>query len=362
MKEYGKEQFEDFLVTESVRDQTSPQFTRRAQFKPLSMNDSQRYAMNTILQVNVIINSRKYTTFELPLAHLLWDQFYDIKMPTHVPSSVRGPKNKTSGSTSLQIVRGREDVSSFDDHKMYFLIRTSGNMCRRIFESKMKVALSVVAEKGRWSRLSLSNTVAKSYRSKGGATFPLVQFCRGELSGFTSRNPVRLTLYGVRRGYLRTLGFCQFTVAELSCRDSLSWYGTKLKNIGLINECNMQDSSSSFALTISTSAQVREHEVRVSRGCAEKESKSDTEDMDMKETGESESDISASWASLKGVLRFGKPAHVPAVTDKRIAKYFRTETIRFPKDTGDTSVEGEVNMLTNLTAKNAREIASKAEF
>lgn len=368
IKESGKDCYETLLITESVYDQTGPLFTKRAHFKPLTMKDSQNYAMNTILHVEISINEEKHLSFEISLAQLLWDQVFDFKFPTYVPSSVRGSRKiHQTGYTSLHIVRGRDDVYSFDDHKIRFLIRTSGAFCRKVPDPSMKVAFSVAAEKGRWSRLSLSDAVVTPYRFQGGRTFPTIHFRRGELKGFNPRNPVRMTLYGTRKGYMRVLGFCQFTMAELARREDIHWYGKRLKKAGLMSVCTKANQSTSFSFELSTFGQVEERIMTVARNRIRDERLSDEltpdrEDVNMTPSFGTASDISTSWSSFKSVLSFKKNNRMFSSNNVWKAKGVRTETVRFPGDIEDNTAEIEINMLSNLTATTAREIASRADF
>lgn len=218
--------FEEILQTETVHGVSSPQFTKRVQFSPLQMSNSQTYAISSIFRLQVIVNSVVYTAVEFTMAQLLWDRTIETSMNPYV-STILGKDDEGGGMIFVNIIRNRPIDYPLKSHDVTFSIRTTGSLWKRVVESKISVAISVVAEKGRWSRIFASRGLRRPQGTSFSLDFPRFSIDRDELTAFNPRNPVRLQLYGVRAGNQVLLGFVQFVFAELFNRDTLNWFQTE---------------------------------------------------------------------------------------------------------------------------------------
>lgn len=228
MKRQGSLTFNEILRTEAVDDTVNPSFIRKARFLPLIMRDSQSLAASSILQVDVLINSRVQFSTQFPLSQLLWEQKFTAKFKPYVyPYSIRRRTDR-QGTVIVKVVRGRSVSTKLDGRKVQFFVKISAGLWSRLRERNIRIAVSTVAEKGQWSRLYISDSLRRPIREVNSSNFPSLTFTRNELLGHNENNPVRIELYGVRRGNtLLTLGFMQVTLSDLAIRKKLDWVQTE---------------------------------------------------------------------------------------------------------------------------------------
>lgn len=225
LKKLNGTEFEEILRTETVHGVSSPQFTKRAELAPLQMLNSQRYAISSVFRLEVIVNSIVHTAVEFSLAELLWDRLFETPMTPYV--STLGKASRYGGMIFVNVVRGAQIENPPNAHKVTFFIRTSNSLWKRVVESKIRVAISAVAEKGRWSRIYFTEALRRPFGRKSSLGFPPISLDRGELTAYNPNNPIRIQLYGVRTGNQVLLGFSQFVLAELFTHDRLSWVKTE---------------------------------------------------------------------------------------------------------------------------------------
>lgn len=232
MKRCGAPDFEEILRTESVEDVINPSFTKRASFLPLTMRDSQSLAAQSLLRIDILINSKVQFSTQFLLSRLLWEQKFDAKFEPHISPFLIRLKKVRQGSLHVNIVRGRSIYTRPDGHKMRFSVKVSAALWSRLREGNIRMAVSTLAERGQWSRLYISECLRKPIRESNSSIFPSVSLNRNNLVGHNKNNPIRIELYGVRRGgTLLMLGFSQVTLSDLSVRKSLDWVQTEYSYI-----------------------------------------------------------------------------------------------------------------------------------
>lgn len=225
-KKLNGSEFEEILRTETVHGVSSPQFTKRAELAPLQMLNSQRYAISSVFRLEVIVNSMVHAAVEFSLAELLWDRMFETPMTPYVSTSL-GKTSPNGGMIFVNVVRGTPIENPPNAHKVIFSIRTSSSLWKRVVESKIRIAISAVAEKGRWSRIYFTEALRRPFGTESSLGFSPISLNRGELTAYNPNNPIRIQIYGVRKGNQVLLGFSQFVLSELFTRDRLSWVQTE---------------------------------------------------------------------------------------------------------------------------------------
>lgn len=361
LKEFAAEEFSPILQTEIIEQEISPQFTRRVQFKPLTMEDSQTYAVNSILQLEAIVNGKSYAKAKLTLAQLLWDQRFEANIPTYVPTALFGPRKPVSGWLRLNVIRGRGLHEEYDGHKIQFSIRASSATCDKVYDPKMRVAFSTVAEKGHWCRVFLSEPLPKPYWTQSAAEFPSIQFSRGNLQGFTSKNPIRVTLYGVRSGTLKVLGYFQFVLSEVLTRKCIPWYGKKLFKTGIwVDHEVVSITKSKISIALLRASELGQQIGRL-RDATSSEDQEEHEQSSQDQPIYPESELSTSVSSLASFRSFilgGKSSSALKSTSSAVVM---RELVRFPESV-ECGIDPEIEIMKNQTAAVTKEVAIHEKF
>lgn len=228
LKRPGIADFEEILTTEGTNDTLNPCFITRASFLPLTMPNSQCLAAESVLRVEVHVNSRVYFSVQLQLSRLLWEKKFAAKFKPYVHPLLLRMKDVGEGEVFLNVVRGSAFSAAPDAHKIQFHVTVSSGLWGKLKEGNITMAIATAAERGQWSRVYLSDPLRKPIRDLNSSAFPSVTMSRTELTGHSTSNPIRIELYGVRRrGALLKLGFVQVTLNELELRKRLDWRQTE---------------------------------------------------------------------------------------------------------------------------------------
>lgn len=224
VKEANSETFVHQLTTEAITGESSPKFVRRANFSPLDLDDSQSEATRTILKVDVFLNKQQIFTAQCSLAKLLWDcRFEHVVEPVFPSLAIVKNKRVARGKIFLDAISGRPPHLPKDEYQVILTFELSSKAWTSIAEQKSYLAICSVGFHGRWNRLYASDHVKKPFMRSISTTFPRIYLRRSDLTNGNKTNPIRVELYGCRKGYPRLLGFFHFMLADLENPKEVVW-------------------------------------------------------------------------------------------------------------------------------------------
>lgn len=237
------------MTTETISAESSPHFLQRALFEPLAQPDSQSYAMHTTLKVDAIINGKTVSSTAVSLAHLLWDLSHEFTFPPSFTPKAFLARNKNSWKARiiLNVKRNREIGSLRDYHCVQFSFRVSREVWTQLSHSKLRLAISTAAEKGRWCRLYTGEFLSMPFFSRLKHHHIRISLPRDILTGHDLKNPIRIELHGGRRSFAHLLGYTQFVMTQLALADGLLW--TEYQSSGLQAELTITDWNASLNQT-----------------------------------------------------------------------------------------------------------------
>lgn len=246
--------FEQLLVTESIQGEVNPTFIKRARFNPLKMVDSQNVAVSTIIRFDAFLNHALFFSMQFTLAELLWNLGVDSSLHTMCVSNKNEKKNPLStGHVFLNVVRGRRYTEPVDAHVVQMKVTVQSEVWSKMTESKLQVAVSAMAEKGRWSRLYLSEGIRKHGGIDNDNTFQCISLKRETLACSNAKNPIRIELYVRQKACMKLLGFSQFVLGDVCEEKVLPWslcYASKLAGHMSVQKWNTWQSVSEIYLMI----------------------------------------------------------------------------------------------------------------
>ncbi|CAN8071294.1 unnamed protein product [Agarophyton chilense] len=221
----GTTEFVHRLTTETIEGQCSPIFTRRATFAPFQMRNSQHEAKQTLVKVDIYLCGELIFSTKFELARLLWDGQVEKKVEPVIPIMLVVKNRKAvQGRIAMDVVRRRPIGTPPDNHEIVLNFEFGAKIWATISEQSVYFTLCGVGFRGRWNRVFASKNIKKQpFKRKIATIFPRVYLSRGDLINDNPSNPVRVELYGYRRGYPKLLGYCHVTLAELNKPRIIAW-------------------------------------------------------------------------------------------------------------------------------------------
>lgn len=224
VKTANSETFVHQLTTEAVVGESSPKFVKRATFPPLNMEDSQREATGTILKVDIFLHKQQIFSAQFSLAKLLWDcRVEHFTEPVFPSMAMVKNKRVAKGKLIVDVVIGRSPQLSKDDHDVILTLELCSKAWTFVAEQKSYLTICTAGFHGRWNRLYASDHVKKPFLRSTSTTFPRIYLRRSDLTNGSKTNPIRVELYGCRKGYPRLLGFFHFLLADIESPRELVW-------------------------------------------------------------------------------------------------------------------------------------------